>query len=59
MTLGLRTVCTYHSLFGFGDLAEVNINKVLRSVFVDLEKSISVSNIARYNLVLRALFNLK
>ena len=56
-TLGLRTVYTDHSLFGFGDLAEVNINKVLRSVFADLDQSISVSNIARDNLVLRAMFN--
>ena len=56
-TLGLRTVYTDHSLFGFGDLAEVNINKVLRSVFADLDQSISVSNIARDNLVLRSMLN--
>ena len=56
-TLGLRLVYTDHSLFGFGDLAEVNINKVLRSVFADLDQSISVSNIARDNLVLRSMLN--
>ena len=56
-TLGLRLVYTDHSLFGFGDLAEVNINKVLRSVFSDVDQTISVSNIARDNLILRAMFN--
>ena len=58
-TMGLHTILTDHSLFGFGDLAEVNINKVMRSMFTDLDQSISVSNIARDNLVIRSMFNPK
>ena len=58
-TMGLHTVFTDHSLFGFGDLAEVNINKVMRSMFTDLDQTISVSNIARDNLVIRSMYNPK
>ena len=56
-TLGLNTVYTDHSLFGFGDLAEVNINKVMRSIYTDLDQSISVSNIARDNFIIRSMFH--
>lgn len=58
-TLGLRVILTDHSLFGFGQLAEVSLNKVLRNIFMDLDQAISVSNIARDNLVLRTMFHPK
>ena len=34
-TLGLRAILTDHSLFGFGQLAEVSLNKVMRNIFID------------------------
>ncbi|MCQ2817474.1 MAG: glycosyltransferase [archaeon] len=58
-TLGLRTIITDHSLFGFGQLAEVSLNKVMRNIFIDLDQAISVSNIARDNFVIRTMFHPK
>ena len=58
-TLGLRTVLTDHSLFGFGQHAEVSLNKVMRNIFIDLDQAISVSNIARDNFVIRSMFHPK
>ena len=58
-TMGLHTVYTEHSLYGFGYIHEVNINKVIRSIFSDLDQCITVSNIARDNLILRSMFNPK
>ena len=57
--LGINTVLTDHSLFGFGYLDEVSLNKVLRVFFVNVDQTISVSNIARENLILRSLINPK
>jgi phosphatidylinositol glycan class A protein len=56
-TMGLHTVYTEHSLYGFGYIHEVNINKVIRSIFCDLDECITVSNILRDNIVLRSMFN--
>lgn len=55
--LGLNVVFTDHSLFGFSLFDEVSINKVLRTFFIDVDETISVSNIAMENLILRALIN--
>jgi phosphatidylinositol glycan class A protein len=55
--LGLNVVFTDHSLFGFSLFDEVSINKVLRTFFIDVDETISVSNIAMENLILRAMIN--
>jgi phosphatidylinositol glycan class A protein len=52
-TMGLHVVYTDHSLFGFDDLACVNLNKVIKCFFTDVDQTISVSNIGRDNLILR------
>ena len=57
--LGLNVVFTDHSLYGFTLLDEVSINKVLRIFFIDVDQTISVSNIACENLILRGLINPK
>ena len=57
--LGLNVVFTDHSLYGFTLLDEVSINKVLRVFFIDVDQTISVSNIACENLILRGLINPK
>ena len=56
-TLGINVVHTDHSLFGFNDLENASLNKVLRVFFIDVDQTISVSNIARENLILRAMIN--
>jgi phosphatidylinositol glycan class A protein len=56
-TLGKHIVYTDHSLFGFDDLICVNINKVLKCYITDVDQTISVSNIGRDNLLLRAYVN--
>jgi phosphatidylinositol N-acetylglucosaminyltransferase subunit A len=53
-TLGKHIVYTDHSLFGFDDLACVNLNKVLKSYLTDVDQMITVSSIGRDNLLLRA-----
>ena len=53
-TMGLKTVYTDHSLFGFGDAAGININKVLKCYLIDNHHSIAVSHINKENLILRA-----
>jgi phosphatidylinositol glycan class A protein len=56
-TLGKRVVHTDHSLFAFDDLACVNINKVVKSYFTDVDQLISVSYTGRENIILRAMIN--
>lgn len=53
-TLGYRVCYTDHSLFGFGDLASIHINKALTVTLSDVDRVICVSNTCRENLVLRA-----
>ena len=57
--LGINVVFTDHSLFGFSLFDEVSINKVLRVFFIDVDETISVSNVAMENLILRAMINPK
>jgi len=53
-TMGKHVVYTDHSLFGFDDLACVNLNKVLKSYLTDVDQMITVSSIGKDNLLLRA-----
>lgn len=53
-TMGLTTVYTDHSLFGFGDAACIHINKVLKWMLSDVTQAICVSNTNKENLILRA-----
>lgn len=52
--LGLKTVYTDHSLFGFADVASLHVNKILRFTLTNVDRCICVSNTCRENLVLRA-----
>ena len=53
-TLGLATVYTDHSLFGFHDLASVVLNQVLSATLSTVDACIAVSHTCRENLILRA-----
>lgn len=53
-TMGLRTVFTDHSLFGFADAASILANKVLKFSLSDVDHSICVSHTCKENTVLRA-----
>ena len=53
-TMGISTIYTDHSLFGFGDAACININKILKCYLSDMSNCIAVSHTNKENLVLRA-----
>jgi phosphatidylinositol glycan class A protein len=53
-TLGRKVVFTDHSLFGFGDVASIHINKTLKWLAADVDACICVSHINKDNLSLRA-----
>mmetsp|Transcript_26994 Transcript_26994/g.38701 ORF Transcript_26994/g.38701 Transcript_26994/m.38701 type:complete len:469 (+) Transcript_26994:51-1457(+) len=53
-TLGLATVYTDHSLFGFNDVASVVLNQVLSATLSTVDACIAVSHTLRENLILRA-----
>ena len=52
--LGLPSVYTDHSLFGFDDLASVILNRVLQTTLSTVDAAIGVSHVCRDNLILRA-----
>ncbi|KAF1781010.1 PIGA, GPI anchor biosynthesis [Phytophthora cactorum] len=52
--LGIKTVYTDHSLFGFADAASVHLNKVMKFSMSTIDAAIGVSHTCRENLVLRA-----
>ncbi len=52
--MGYKAVYTDHSLFGFSDIASVNLNKWMKVSLSDMDHSIAVSHTCRENLVLRA-----
>ncbi|KAK7676349.1 hypothetical protein QCA50_020690 [Cerrena zonata] len=52
--MGLRTVFTDHSLFGFDDAASILTNKLLEGALRNVDATICVSNTGRENTVLRA-----
>jgi phosphatidylinositol glycan class A protein len=53
-TMGLRTVFTDHSLFGFADAASILTNKLLKFILSDVSHVICVSHTCKENTVLRA-----
>lgn len=53
-TLGLKTVFTDHSLFGFDDTASILTNKLLKFSLADVDHVICVSHTSKENTVLRA-----
>ncbi|KAN0064660.1 Phosphatidylinositol N-acetylglucosaminyltransferase GPI3 subunit [Thecaphora frezii] len=53
-TLGLKTVFTDHSLFGFADAASILTNKLLRFVLSDVDAVVAVSHTGKENTTLRA-----
>ncbi|KAK4444415.1 glycosyltransferase [Podospora aff. communis PSN243] len=53
-TMGLRTVFTDHSLFGFADAASILTNKLLKFSLSDVDHVICVSHTCKENTVLRA-----
>eukprot|EP00557_Chaetoceros_sp_GSL56_P004662 CAMPEP_0176504786 /NCGR_PEP_ID=MMETSP0200_2-20121128/16131_1 /TAXON_ID=947934 /ORGANISM="Chaetoceros sp., Strain GSL56" /LENGTH=465 /DNA_ID=CAMNT_0017904265 /DNA_START=114 /DNA_END=1511 /DNA_ORIENTATION=- len=52
--MGLATVYTDHSLFGFDDLASVILNRVLKATLSTVNAIICVSYTCRDNLIMRA-----
>jgi phosphatidylinositol N-acetylglucosaminyltransferase subunit A len=52
--LGLASVYTDHSLFGFDDVASVILNRVLQATLSTVDAAIAVSHVCRHNLILRA-----
>ncbi|KAI0136902.1 hypothetical protein BJ170DRAFT_603676 [Xylariales sp. AK1849] len=52
--MGLRTVFTDHSLFGFADAASILINKLLKFTLSDVDHIICVSHTCKENTTLRA-----
>ena len=53
-TLGLKTVFTDHSLFGFSDASSILMNKVLKFTLSEVDQVICVSHTSKENTVLRA-----
>ncbi|KAI9711243.1 MAG: Phosphatidylinositol N-acetylglucosaminyltransferase gpi3 subunit [Bogoriella megaspora] len=53
-TMGLRTVFTDHSLFGFADAASILTNKLLKFTLSDVDHVVCVSHTSKENTVLRA-----
>lgn len=53
-TMGLKTVFTDHSLFGFADTASILGNKLLKFTLSDVSHVICVSHTCKENTVLRA-----
>ncbi|TDZ25430.1 Phosphatidylinositol N-acetylglucosaminyltransferase gpi3 subunit [Colletotrichum orbiculare MAFF 240422] len=53
-TMGLRTVFTDHSLFGFADATSILTNKILKFSLSDVDHVICVSHTCKENTVLRA-----
>lgn len=56
-TMGIRTVFTDHSLFGFADASSILSNKLLKSTLSDIDHVICVSHTSKENTVLRAALN--
>lgn len=53
-TMGLKTVFTDHSLFGFADVASIIHNKLLKFSLIDIGHVICVSHTCKENTVIRA-----
>jgi len=53
-TMGVKSVYTDHSLFGFANTAEIHLNKLMKFTLSDVDHVICVSYCSKENLVLRA-----
>jgi phosphatidylinositol glycan class A protein len=53
-TMGLRTVYTDHSLFGFANAGCIHINKVMKFSLTEVSHVVAVSHCGKENIVLRA-----
>ncbi|XP_001641107.2 phosphatidylinositol N-acetylglucosaminyltransferase subunit A isoform X2 [Nematostella vectensis] len=53
-TMGMKTIFTDHSLFGFADASSIITNKFLQFSLADVEHVICVSHTSKENTVLRA-----
>ena len=51
--MGLKAIYTDHSLFEFGDLASIHLNKLLKTILSDIDHCIAVSYTSKENLSLR------
>ena len=58
-TMGLKTCYTDHSLFAYGDMSGIHLNKAFRITEVGLDAAIAVSHVCRENLVLRAFMKVR
>ena len=52
--LGIRTVFTDHSLYGFSVLGSILLNKLLKYTLANVDRVICVSNICKENMIVRA-----
>jgi phosphatidylinositol glycan class A protein len=53
-TMGIKTIFTDHSLFGFADVSGILTNKMLKFTLSDVDHVICVSHTSKENTVLRA-----
>lgn len=53
-TLGIRTVFTDHSVYGFRSLGSILVNKLLTYSLTNIDRVICVSNTCKENIVMRA-----
>lgn len=53
-TMGYKVVFTDHSLYGFGDVGSIHMNKVLQFALADVTQAICVSHTSKENTVLRS-----
>ena len=51
--MGIKTVFTEHSLFNFADAASINLNKIIKWAYRDLDACIAVSAACKDNICLR------
>nr|CAA97882.1 SPT14 [Saccharomyces cerevisiae] len=52
-TMGLRTVFTDHSLYGFNNLTSIWVNKLLTFTLTNIDRVICVSNTCKENMIVR------
>ncbi|EDO16537.1 hypothetical protein Kpol_1064p18 [Vanderwaltozyma polyspora DSM 70294] len=52
-SLGLRTVFTDHSLYGFGNITSIWVNKLLTFTLTNTDRVICVSNTCKDNMIMR------
>ncbi|KAE8722790.1 Detected protein of confused Function [Hibiscus syriacus] len=53
-TMGYKVVFTDHSLYGFADVGNIHMNKVLQFTLADVTRAICVSHTSKENTVLRS-----